>query len=258
MTDNQDIVGGYIDDRDGSSITVSNKAFLTQIERCSSIAQVFDQKYLDDLKQINDLANEVFLLLVFVHKRLDSITEPHKTIFGILSNALNTFLGGFLLLRAGLALQEGILYRSLLESISSVIFLFFNGDKLREFKAGDIKSHATISDAKRMFPAFGKAYGDLSNNYAHIGTLHHKHIPVYDFNEHTEDPRIILHHAKNILWLLYVVSELAFYDASQRRYYWRRLEGTTYEFTPYPEQLKTWRKKFFGEAPEDLNIERVG
>jgi len=28
MTDNQDIVGGYIDDRDGSSITVSNKAFL--------------------------------------------------------------------------------------------------------------------------------------------------------------------------------------------------------------------------------------
>lgn len=257
MSDNQGVMGGYIDRRDNSVITVSDKAFLNQIEQCMASADAFDKAFPKEMNQINGLANEVLLLLVYVHKHIAEISEIHKTIFGILSNALNTYLGCILLVRSGMAIQEGILFRSLLESISTAVFLFFNEEKYDDFKSGVIKSHDTISAAKRLFPMYGKVYGDLTQNYAHIGKHHYEHLPIFKYHEYPEDSGYVFYHAKNILWLLYVVAELVFYDASQRRYYWKRIGKCDYEFNPYPKELDAWRKQFMGDIPEELKNETI-
>lgn len=258
MEEGKGIVGVYIEKSDGSTLTVSDKAFLNEINNRTETAKVFDSSFSTEMGQINDLANEVIFLLAYVRKHRADIDEVRQVILGILLNALNTYLGCILLLRAGLAIQEEILYRNLLESVSSVLFLFFNGDKLGEFKKGNIKSHDTISSAKIMFPAYGKFYGELTNKYAHIGESHHEHLPIFNYHEYPEDSAYVFSHAKSMLWLLYVVSELAFYDASQRKYYWDRVEEYVYQFTPYPKALEGWRKLFFGDIPEELTNETIG
>jgi hypothetical protein len=252
------MVGGYVDQLDDSCITVMSDAFAKQLSQCAANIVTFDAKYKREMGEMVDLANEIILLLTFVHKRFDRLDATRQILFGILANGFNTFNGGLLLLRAGLPLQESVLYRNLLEAVCSAVFLFFHQDRRDEFLTGKLPSHVTVSTAKAIFPTLGRLYGELSNDYAHIGKYHHEHVAIRDFTMCDVGGTVILFYAKPMLWLLYVVCELCFYDVSQRRWYWRQVEPGAYEFDPYPGTRQEWHRRYFGEAPSDAKTESVG
>ena len=79
---------------------------------------------------------------------------------------------------------------------------------LREFHAGRLKSTKSISFANKVIPGFGKIYGELSNQFVHVGTMHSSLNPVKAYNESEEPLSVIRSSMKMIAWLLYVAAEL--------------------------------------------------
>ena len=100
------------------------------------------------------------------------------------------------------------LSRNVIETTCTVFHLMVEPSALREFHAGRLKSTKSISFANKVIPGFGKIYGELSNQFVHVGTMHSSLNPVKAYNESEEPLSVIRSSMKMIAWLLYVAAEL--------------------------------------------------
>ena len=226
---------------------------VNQVRRESPmIAASFDRLWLRELERMCDLFSKT-LVHLFAGRRVAEANEDalRHVCVRLLSNAIKSYSAAVELLRCGYRLQPGILVRNILETVSTVLHLFINRNDLPRFLEGKLESSGTITTAKMVLPDYGRAYGFFSNNYIHIGEPHrmdHLLEPYTDSGD--EAVRFNLLCLRWSIWLLFVTSEMVFFDIAGPPRYWRRIDADSYAFDPSPEEQR-WFEEFIRPTHRD-------
>ena len=85
------------------------------------------------------------------------------------ADQLKSFTAAFSLLRIAWRLQPFLCIRNSYEALSVVLHLFNYWEDLLNYKNGKLKSTTTSNSAKKLLPFFGQIYGQLSEEFGHIG-----------------------------------------------------------------------------------------
>ncbi len=238
-------------DRDAKKLFVfTNDMLINQLRRDGPrIEASFDRLCADDLSQLSALlsrANGLFFSGLTVALKEDD--DLRVACAQLLMNAANSFAAAVAVLRMGYVLQPGIIIRSLLEAVSTVLHLMQHPKDLTAYKNHALKSPKTIAAAKRALPPFGLLYANFSDNFAHIGQLHKSVTPIREYTEKHDALDVNLSSLRIAAWLLYVTAELIFNELLVRPRYWYPLEQG-YKYDPSEEE-KVWMKNFFRFNPE--------
>lgn len=161
----------------------------------------------------------------------------------LLMNACNSFGAAVAVLRMGYVIQPGIILRSLLEAVSTALYLIQNPNHLPSYQNHTLQSQKTIAVAKKALPPLGQLYGHFSDNFAHIGHLHKSITPVVEYTEENEALTTNLSSLRIAAWLMYVTAELLFNELLEMPRYWQAVEKG-YMYHP-SEDEKTWMKSYF-------------
>jgi len=164
----------------------------------------------------------------------------------LLLNGASSFVAATAILRMGYVLQPGIIIRSILESVSTVLHLLQHPRDLSAYENHTLQSPKTIAAAKTALPPFGVLYGHFSDNFAHIGHLHKSINPVVEFKERHEALEVNLGSLRIAGWLLYVTSELLFNELVGEPRYWYPVQNG-YAYNPSPDE-REWMSTFFRHA----------
>ena len=174
----------------------------------------------------------------------------------LLFNAAQSFVAAFDALRHGFRLQPGTLIRGLIENLTTVCHLGQHPGDLAALTQGRLDSTKTLSAAKKIIPVFGQLYGLFSTGFVHVSHGHLGLNPVVRCSRHDGAVRANLSFLRSALWLLYVVTELAFFPHVTTPRYWRRVEHPegkpAYEYAASATEDE-WRMRFlskWGSAPE--------
>ncbi len=168
--------------------------------------------------------------------------ELRKHVSVLLSNALKSFTAAFSLLRTGWRLQPYLCIRNSYEGLSVAIHLMTTPEDLELFKNDKLDSTSTFKSAKRLLPIFGRIYGNLSEQFAHIG---HPFRHVQKGNKYAEDESDLwgcLSQLTLLIWFLYWVVELAFYEWTPKPQFWVKSGENEYQFSPTPE-ASAWKTR---------------
>lgn len=171
--------------------------------------------------------------------------EPRQACLRLLINANQTLIAALQTLRAGFRLQPGILVRSVLEALSTVLYILKTPEGLTRFKAGKLDSAKTIGPASKVLPPLGRMYGFFSKHFVHLGSPHLEPNPLSNYSERDEVLKLNLSFMKVSLWLLYIVGELVTFEKGSTSY-WKHVGGGRFEFNPWPPELVTWQKEYLG------------
>ena len=138
----------------------------------------------------------------------------------LLASASSTFIASIEVARHGFRRQYGVMARSLIETLATVITLAVRPAALEEFHAGTLKSTKCIGWAKAAIPPLGEYYGMLSNEFAHVGRSHAVFEPLAFYKEGDEALPFIINSLRGDAWLLYAVAELIYHDEIPEPRYW--------------------------------------
>jgi len=207
-----------------------------------AIEASFDRLCDHDLRDLSRLfANTMGLLHTGITVSSKHDDKLQSACAVLLLNASSSYVSAVGILRMGYLVQPGIVIRSMLEAISTVLHLIQNPDDLAAFEAHTLQSPRTIAAAKKAIPLFGKLYGHFSDNFAHIGPLHKTPAAIVEFKERHAGLETNLYFLRMALWLFYVTSELLFLDIVEPRY-WRRVTGG-FAYDP-SESERAWMAEF--------------
>jgi hypothetical protein len=172
----------------------------------------------------------------------------------LLTNHLKSFTAAFSLLRTGWRLQPFLCLRNCYESLSVVLHLFNDWEDLAKYKLGKLNSTATFNSAKKLLPHFGRIYGQLSEEFTHIGRPFGF---IQEGNLFSEDEKLLwfcLVQLAYLIWFTFETTELVFYDYLATRIFWNKKGmqaregrdqlGQAYELSPTTE-AEALRKRIF-------------
>jgi len=236
-----------LDYEEKSQVFFTNDMLVNQLRRdCPRIAASFDRLWGQEIDAMSRLMSRTMMRL-YAGQRV-AVAHDDDLRFAcaqLLFNATQTYVAAVSVLRDGFRLQPGILIRNILEAVSTVLHIFVNTAELTRYLAGDLRSPDTIAAAKKVLPPYGRAYGFFSDNYAHIGEPHRMNHPLAVYEDATDPAvRFNLMCLKWAAWLLFVTSELVFFDLGPSRY-WRRPGPNEYAYDPSPEERR-WFARYMG------------
>ena len=132
----------------------------------------------------------------------------------------------------------------MIESICTALYLFTKPEDLDNYNQGKLSSTKTLSQAKKVIPMLGRLYGYFTEEFAHLGSIQRKLGTVFVFKD-KEDPGALVNlcFIKLATNLLYIATELVFYDQAQRHRYWKRISPGIFEYDP-SEKERSWQQEF--------------
>lgn len=239
----------YLDDRMKKMVVISKDMLLNQITRDGpKIAASFDNLAMPHLKEISALFSESVSILFPHYSGTDFKDESFRTTCArLLGTAGSSYIASIELARHGYRRQYGAMVRSSVETLCTVLHILQHKDGLRKFYKNELQSTKTIASAKNALPPFGYLYGFLSKYFVHINADHALIDPISPYKEDDEAISFIIPSMRAIVWLLYVVTELAFFDDVERPRYWKSLGAGAFSYDPSDEE-KRWMQEFL-EAP---------
>lgn len=207
------------------------------------VAEHFDTLCHEYAKDIDEVYSTVAALAYFGMMQADQHDdELRKHVSVLLSNALKSFTAAFSLLRTGWRLQPYLCIRNSYEGLSVAIHLMTTPRDLELFKNDKLDSTSTFKSAKRLLPIFGRIYGNLSEQFAHIGRPF-RH--VQKGNKYSDDESDLwgcLSQLTLLIWFLYWVVELAFYEWAPKPQFWVKSGENAYQFSPTSE-ASAWKTR---------------
>lgn len=245
---------GFLDHEAKQRIVVSGDVLINQLRRdAPKIEASFDAACDEEIREISELFSLTVGVLIASLRLASRQNDELRLAAGpLLSNASNSLAAAAAVLRAGYVLQPGILIRSLLETVSTVLHLIQVPGGLGELRSGRLKSTRTLAAAKTALPPIGALYGYFSENFAHIGDLH-KGLPrVGEFERGDEALEVNLGFLRIGTWLLYTTTELLYFDLVPQPRYWVSASGG-FTFDPSDDERK-WMDSFF-RFKEEISAE---
>ena len=248
--------GAYVDRELRKVVFVTKDMVINQLKRDTPrIARSFDTAMLKAIEEVSEVVGSVFTILApqIIGRDLSNQSrEP--TCAGLLNTAAATFLGCVHLARGGYRLQYMTLSRSVVETLCTVMHMMVDAEAVRDFHAGSLKSTKSVTISSKVLPVFGRIWGELSNQFVHINTMHSGLNRLSDYKIDDEDLLAINMNMKLTVWLLYVATELAFLEDIERPRYWRianrNADKNEVHFDPSKDE-KSWQARFFGRDFED-------
>jgi hypothetical protein len=250
---NKEISNIFISREAKKVVFVSRNIVNNQLKRdFPKVAASFDLAIGDDLIHVSDLVGKTYGILAPRFLQADFF-DPNRgpTCARLLNTAMTTFLGCIHLARGGYRLQCMSLSRGILETVSTVINLMMEPDATEAFHAGKLQSTKSIGIAKKVIPDFGRIYGEFSNEYVHIGSLHTDLNQTTPYKKEDEALDAIRPMLRMMSWLLFITAELAFVEDIGHTRYWKivgqRENGNEVVYSPSDAELK-WQKEYFEGA----------
>lgn len=206
------------------------------------IRRTFDVLARQDISACSELFGEAAGLIVRHLPRLDD--EGYKaTVSRLLNSAANTFLASIEVARHGYRRQYGMLARSFIETIATVIAIAIEPDALERFHAGKLQSTKCVGLAKGVVAPLGLYYGMLSKQFVHIGPAHAAFEPIAAYTADDQALAFIVSSMRGNAWLLYLAAELVVHDEIERTRYWKALGGGAVAYDP-SEHEREWMAEF--------------
>ncbi len=203
-------------------------------EDCPRIAISFDRLCENDLRKIASLVSrieEVLQLGIGHHKENDLMCRCAV----LLVNSTNSLVAATQLLRYGFTLQPGILVRTILEQISTVLHLISHPSDLSKILRGSFDLTDTIKSAKEILPIFGRLYGYFSGLHSHISDYHVTVHPLKEYSERSEGLEANLDYLMISVLLIHMTAELRFFDQVKITYYWKHVGHGKFQYQPSTE-----------------------
>ena len=250
---NKDISNIFISREAKKIVFVSKNIVPNQLKRdFPKVAASFDSAIGDDLVQVSDLVGKAYGILAPRFVKADFFDQNlGPTCARLLNTAMTTLLGCIHLARGGYRLQCMSLSRSILETVSTVINLIMEPGATEAFHAGKLQSTKSISIAKKVLPDFGRIYGQFSNEYVHIGSMHTNLNQTTPYKKDDEALDVIRLTMRMMSWLLFITAELAFIEDLEHTRYWKivgqREDGNEIAYSPSDDELK-WQKDYLEGA----------
>jgi SEC-C motif len=243
-------ISGVVTDRGRKrTALIGGKLLINQFKRDGpKIEASFDRLCMPDLEALSELTGQTAGILLAGLGKATSNADTLRTQCAELTiNALNAFGAAVQAVRSGYVLVPGIVMRNVVETLAVVAHLMTEPEDLAKLQAGKFSSTSALAAAKKMIPVFGHWYGFLTEQFSHIGKLHHSLQPVRPYDKMNEPLQLNLSMLRVSLWLTYVIAELLFIDCTASPRYWRRLEDGAYTYAPSTEEL-AWQSAFLGSG----------
>jgi len=229
----------------------SKETILAQLKTTSNeIAVAFDERYETEINDIaTELATSYKTLFSIINKEdQGSISDQDFQSATLFWTGLNTILSAVDLFRRGYSKEPQMLLRDALEIFASAYDIHKDIEKYKQLTENpkQFDSTKSIKVVKEIHPILGKFYGLLSEKFAHVSTMHTvPHLSDTPFaiggmydpkKQHT----IILGLTSFILTvdILNSVLEIALIKYIEKPKFWKRIDETTYEFTPNKERIE--------------------
>lgn len=234
-------------------VYVSNDVLYKTLQRDAlRIIEGFDAMCADDLKALNEAVVRISGQLVQAHAYIRQAENPVlETMFYLWINAFHSTVAALQLTRNGFRLQPGVLIRVVIETVCVIAHLCINPRDHEAVKRGNFDSTKAIKSGKQMLPPLGAMYGQLSEQFVHIGGLHTILNPVEPYEAGDASLETNLMNVRLGLWLVSVVGDLAFYRSRKEHEFWKDVGGGGYAYDPSNEATKwteTLLKKQFSET----------
>jgi len=212
-------------DHDRKQVVVTTKDMIkNQLHRDGpKIRRTFDVFAKQHISACSELFGEAAGLIVRHLPRLED--EGYKaTVSRLLNSAANTYLASIEVARHGYRRQYGMLARSFIETIATVIAIAIEPDALANFHAGKLKSTKCVGWAKGVVAPLGMYYGMLSEQFVHIGPAHAAFEPIAPYTADDQALTFIVSSMRGDAWLLYLAAELVVHDEVEPTRYWKAVE----------------------------------
>lgn len=238
----KNIAAMYRDTENNRVIFTTKNMLKNQFKRdAPKITASFDRLAKTDLEACSELFGEAMGLVIRHLPQVDD--DSYKpTVARLLATAVNTYLASIEVARHGYRRQYGMLGRSFIEIIATVVAIATETDNLERFHAGKLSSSKCIGWATKIIPILGKYYGMLSEYNVHVGPIHAMFEPVKCYKEDEEARKVIVSSMKADVWLMYLTAELVFHDEVIGPRYWKS-EGPGIRYDP-SEVEQEWMLKF--------------
>lgn len=174
------------------------------------------------------------------------------TVSRLLSTAVNTYLASIETARHGFRRQYGVLARTLIELIATVIVIGTDPDALERFHAGELPSTKCVGWAKAVLEPIGMYYGMLSSQFAHIGPVHAILESPKPYSRDDEALKFVIATMRSNIWLLYLATELSYHDELNECRYWKAI-GRGVAYNP-DEKERAWMSSFLINPYEDEQL----
>ena len=237
--------GLLLDHQERQLFVFTTEMLLNQLRRDGpKIEASFDKLCENNLRELSGFFSTTLGLLFAGLRVATRHDQPLRVACAeLLMNACHSFGAAVAILRLGYVLQPGIIIRSILEAVSTVLHLLQNPSDLASYRDGTLQSPKTFAAAKRAIPPLGNLYGYFSDNFAHIGHLHKSATILSEFNERHDALEVNLGFLRIAAWLLYVAVELLFHELLEQSRYWRPAPNG-YVYDPSDEE-REWMTAFF-------------
>ncbi len=231
-------------DHESNRIIFTTKNMLTnQLRRDGpKIARSFDNFAKADIEACSALFGTANGMIMRHLPSLDN--DGYKaTSARLLLSACHAYLASIEVARHGYRRQYGVMARSFLETLATVIVLAIRPTALAEFHAGTLSSTKCVGWAKPVIEPIGMYYGMLSDQFTHIGVNHASFEPLTLFTADEEPLSFIKSTMRGNVWLLFVVAELIHHDEISEPRYWFAKGGGAVAYDPAEEE-REWMKVF--------------
>lgn len=160
----------------------------------------------------------------------------------LLASAANSFIASIEVARHGYKRQFGMIGRSFVETLATVVVLKIRNNAVTEFHEGRLPSTKCVGWAKDAFPPIGKYHG-LLNEFVHIGREHSVvELPSLYKQDDAALP-YILSAIKSNIWIMLVLTELTFHDDIADCKFWKTLGADSLAYDP-DEATLAWSNAF--------------
>jgi hypothetical protein len=240
-------------------VVITSDLLLDQLTRdAPMIAASFDKLCEEDLREISSLLAEgSTVVLGGMHGEGRSDNGLQIWSAEVLINVANSLSAAVYTLRAGYRLVPGMILRSAVEAIALCLHGLQQPNALSKIKAGTFESPRAIATAKKIIPPFGNLYGFLSNQFVHMGPLHHSIQPLIPYTTRDEDLVVNLRAIRAAVWTFYVAAEFAFVDFVQEKRYWRLDPPDKAVYAP-SESVQEWQRRFLCGPEPAASSHRTG
>lgn len=225
-------------------VVFTENMLLNQLRRDGpKIEASFDRLCEDDLIQLSALFSKtnglIYSGLTIASREED---ELRIACAQLLMNASNSFGAAVAVLRMGYVLQPGIILRSLLEAVSTALYLIQNPNHLPSYQNHTLQSQKLSQSPKKAVPPLGSLYGHFSDNFAHIGRLHKSITPVNEYSEENDALTVNLSSFASQLGC-YMLRRNCYLTNFEVPRYWQAVKQG-YMYNPSEEE-KAWMKSYF-------------
>jgi len=213
------------------------------------MAERVDAAFVQEVRSVVLLNARVLFLLGTARETGGS--ELARDLLALLDNTLRTIETARNLWRRGLLLQAGILLRSAIEGLATVVALWSNRDLHVRYRQGRFESTHAVGIARQLLPQMGEylatLYGIFSEHFTHMGRPYRGLLIATPEVNDDDGVRLrgFLVLLKGAYLLTDAVSEFTFFDFCTDPVYWKRQENgeLIYASVPGDEAIQ----RHFGE-----------